>query len=630
MREQGSSGRHRLAFGPARLLLIALTGWALAMMLPALARVVVPFASFGLSANNDGVIIDIVSPFDTAEESPAAKAGLVPGDRLDLHAMRCAPPTSRACAGLIAVLGGLGGMQYTLPGREIELSLLSGAGGAPRTVALHAALSPLDGLERLVLLSNTVVGILFVATAFWLVWTRPSRMTWGFFLYAMWFNPGQTYAYYAILQSWPVAVLVQEAAEALAQGAAYAGLFAFALRFPGEAADPRWRRAEQAVPWIGVLLALPMLLSAGNLFGVPTERITEAGLLSGYLVIAAVLLVLLRRKRQLPPQDEQRMRWAIAGCAIGIPAFIAAEICQSSGLLQDLWGATASQAAVGLLYLLNGVLAYFVGTAVWRRRVVSVAIPLRHGTITTALMLLLGIPVVYLHERVAAYHETLHLPEWIWPLLVAPVVLFLFQHLHEIAVELVDHAFNRRFHRAQHRLGHAGQAMAKADGFAEVDRLLVAEPVHGLRLSSAAMFRWSDGALRRVEPAPGWEDAKLSELRSGDDALVLQSLTLGRPVRLRRGAWRRAGLPADDRAPCLAVPVCGGAREGVGVALFGPHQSGNDITADERDMLHALAKNAALAYDRVETELLRQQIRDLQAQLATLGHAPAAEAGGRR
>ncbi|MDQ2802352.1 MAG: hypothetical protein M3Y41_06600 [Pseudomonadota bacterium] len=38
-----------------------------------------------------------------------------------------------------------------------------------------------------------------VATAFRLVWMRPSRMTWRFFLYAAGFNPGQSYVYYALL-----------------------------------------------------------------------------------------------------------------------------------------------------------------------------------------------------------------------------------------------------------------------------------------------------------------------------------------------------------------------------------------------------------------------------------------------
>ena len=46
-----------------------------------------------------------------------------------------------------------------------------------------------------------IAGIAVVIAAAWLVWSRPSAMSWGFFLYVNWFNPGQEYAFYAILQS---------------------------------------------------------------------------------------------------------------------------------------------------------------------------------------------------------------------------------------------------------------------------------------------------------------------------------------------------------------------------------------------------------------------------------------------
>ncbi|HLW17921.1 MAG TPA: hypothetical protein VKV69_11250, partial [Actinomycetota bacterium] len=295
-RAERSSGQSHPRLGQGRLLLLALTVWALAMILPSFYRVVEPLAAFGLSVDNDGVVLDVIAPFQTASQSPAATAGFAPGDRIDLHRMHCYAPRSRACADLVTVLGGLGGLQYTWPNREIELAMLSARGEPPRTVHLRAELAPLGWPVRLVLLANTLAGILFVTTAVWLVWTRPGRITWGFFLYAIWFNPGQTYAYYALLQSWPVALLAQEFAEAPAQGAAYAGLLAFALRFPSEATDRPWHRAERVLPWIGSILALLIVLSSANKFGFPTERITETTYLGGYVVIALVLVVLIRRR----------------------------------------------------------------------------------------------------------------------------------------------------------------------------------------------------------------------------------------------------------------------------------------------------------------------------------------------
>jgi hypothetical protein len=604
--------------GLPRIVLLVLTAWALAMVLPSFYQVAWPLASFGFSADNNGVIVDVTSPFAAVGSSPAARAGLSVGDRIDLARMTCRTPASRVCADLVTVLGGSGGLQYVLPGREIDLPVRPAQGGAPRTVHLQAALAPLSYPGRIALLANTIASILFVLAAFRLVWSRPGAMVWGFFLYAIWFNPGQTYAYYAVLQSWPIALLLEQLAEGLAVGAAYAGLLVFALRFPGGAPDRRWYGWERAVPWIGAALAALTLLGGANLFGLPTETAAAAAYLAGYGVNALVLALLLARRRHLHPRDEQRMRWVIAGCAIGLPSFIFASICEATGLLQNIWGSVPSQTVVELLFLVQGVLGYFVWTAVRRQRVINVAIPLRHGTITAALTLALAVPVVFLHERLADYQEALHLPEWIWPLVVAPIMLVVLQRLHEIAVDLIDHAFNRAYHQARQRLARAGGAMQEANSFATIDRLLTEEPVRGLRLSSAAVFRNTESVLRRMEPAIGWGEAVLRELQPGLDAPVLECLARGEPVRLPPGRWQRPGLPPEDQAPCLAVPVCGGAREGIAVALYGPHETGSDITPDECDMLRELAAYAGRGYDRVETEALRGEVRALRAQLAML------------
>jgi hypothetical protein len=584
---------------------------------PSFYQVAAPLASFGLSADNNGRIFDTVSPFANADESPAAAAGLLHGDRLDLGRMRCTNPLSPNCVSLVAVLGGLGGLQYVRPGSRITLSVVPRHGGPTHTVRLAASLAPLSVAARLVLLADTVVGVLFIAVAFHLVWTRPGRMTWGFFLYAIWFNPGQDYAFYALIQPWPLAVLAEQFVEALAQGAAYAGLLAFALRFPTGVPEPAGRRLEPTLPWLGAAITACTLFAGANLFGLPTGHIAKAVFLFGFLLDAAVIAVLVLRLRRLPPQDEQRMRWAIAGCAIGLPAFIFAELCQSSGLPHDLFGVAPSQAVIGLLYLCHGVIAYFVGTAVRRRRVVSVTIPLRRGAILTALTLALGVPILNLHQRLAAvYGESVYLPEWFWAVVIGPIALLVLTRLHELSVDIAERAFNRRYHRIRLRLESAGEGMGQAKDFATIDRLLVEVPAEGMRLSSAAVFRWMDGALRRVEPAIGWPVDGLAVLDHKQDARLLANLPQGTPLRLARGGWQRPGLPGDDQAPCLAVPVCGGATEGKAIALFGPHLTGSDITADERELLRIFAGRAALAYDKVEIDTLRREVSALSAALA--------------
>jgi hypothetical protein len=359
------------------------------------------------------------------------------------------------------------------------------------------------------------------------------------------------------------------------------------------------------------------LASYANLFGVPTEAVTRVSFLIGYALDALALLILFRRRRELQPVDEQRMRWVIWGCLIGIPAFITAELLQSSSLLHDHLGATPSSVVIGLLYLLHGALAYFVWEAVRRGRVVSVSIPLRHGTIIGLLTILLSVPVVYAHEMLLDYREELHLPEWTWVLIAAPALSLLITRLHEVSVDLVDHAFNFSYHATRERFAHGETAVLKADHAKDIDRLLVEIPVEALQLSSGAVFRQSEGRFIRAEGARGWDSGSATELEPVRDAVVLRCLHKGQAVRLERGAWSRPGVPTGLRAPCIAIPVRGASNENIAVILYGPHEFGTDLHSDERELLQGLASRAAAAYERLEMTHLRQTVALLRAELAT-------------
>src|ERR1700732_2679244 len=91
----------------SRVLLVAFTLWALAMIVPDLYRWDQPLGSFGFYANNDGLITDVQGPFPDEAASPAWQAGLRQGDRLDLGQMQCIPVHTLRCASALAALGGL-------------------------------------------------------------------------------------------------------------------------------------------------------------------------------------------------------------------------------------------------------------------------------------------------------------------------------------------------------------------------------------------------------------------------------------------------------------------------------------------------------------------------------------------
>jgi hypothetical protein len=600
--------RNPASFG-GRVALILLTFYALAMVGPDFLRVVHPLGSFGLAADGDGLIYDVQGPFVAVEDSPAWRAGLRPGDELDLAAMRCIPVDTNACASLLSLWAGV---NYVMPGREATLLIAATDARPARQVTLVAEQRPTNRLLEVVVILETIAGILVVLGAAWLVWTRPGAMTWGFFIYVIQFNPGQAFQFYAWLQLWPRALLVQDVVAVVMQAAAYAGLLLFALRAPVDRAEGRWRLIERALPALAMLFLAPTLAGLGTVFGFRVEIWMRSSFLIGFAVSACALAILLGRRRDLSPHDYQRIRWVIWGCLIGLPAYLLAQLAQETSLLHGLLGEGAlSDEVAGLLYLINGVQCLFVVEAVRRPTVINVWIPLRRATV---LGLLLSVPVLFLHKQIETIDEIIHMPDWAW-VLIASGLVYLIARAHEFTTELADRLFNRQFIRAERRLAEAVDAIRRADSLAEVERLLVEEPMRWLKLASAALFREQNGVFTRRASA-GWQAGHASTLAA--DEPLLAARFERRPYALNAaGALQgaEARLPSDLARPILAVPV-GNRRRCYALLLYSAHENGTDLDGPERRLLGSLARDAEMAYAQIESEALRKRVDVLEHQLA--------------
>jgi len=597
-----------------RVLLVALTFWALAMVVPDFYRLYQPLGSFGFYANNDGIITDTQGPFLEPNASPAFRAGLRVGDRLDLAEMRCIPIDTLRCASAMAALGGF---RLVANEQRAELVIAAAPGRAAREVHIVASQRPYDGWVLAVLLLDQLAAMLVVLAAAWLVWTRPGIMTWGFFLYVIWFNPGQSAQYYALLQLYsPIALLTQNIVGAIAQGVGSAGFIWFALRAPNDKTTLRWRPVELILPFIAIGLAGLLTLSYANLLGYPTEAVTRAGVLSGIVVAACAFLVLLVRQKELPPQDYQRLRWVIWGCLIGLPALVFADAGTTTTLLNNLWpGYSPAEQLWGLLYLVNGVLCLLVSEAIRRPYVVKVSIPLRRVTI---LGLLLSLPVLFLHESIdhirEAVGENVTLPAWAW-IAIAAAFVFLISKVHDSAAHYLDWLFNRSVVKAGERLG---DAVLKAENYGHVEAQIVQGVRSALGLTSASIFREQDRTFRRTSADQSWDNA--ARILDPRDPI------LGRarghwPYDVGEDAAARSDLPGGLMRPILAVPV-GDRLRCLGLALYGPHATGNALSHDERSMLAALADKAASVFMKVSDEQLRARITALETELMTIttGH----------
>jgi len=594
-----------------RALLVALTSWALAMIVPDFYRVYQPLGSFGFYANNDGIVTDIQGPFLAQTDSPAFQAGLRAGDRLDLEQMRCIPILTLRCASAMAALGGF---RLVANQRHAELVMAATPDRPAREVDIVAKQRPYNGWMLAVLLLDQLAAMLVILAAAWLVWTKPGIMTWGFFLYLIWFNPGQSAQYYALLQLYsPIAFLAQNLAGAIAQGVGLVGFIWFALRAPTDETTSRWRPVERSLPVVAVLLVLLLGLSYANLLGYPTEMVTRVGVASGLVVAVCGFVILLARQRELPPQDYQRLRWVIWGCVIGLPALVFADAGTTTTLLNFLWpNYSPPEQLWGLLYLINGVLCLLVTEALRKPYVVKVSIPLRRVTI---LGLLLSLPILFLHHGIdhvrEGISEKVTLPAWAW-IGIAAIILFLTSKLHDAAVHYLDWFFNRSVAKAGERLG---DAVLKSNSYGEIEAQLIHGVLNALGLASASVFRERDHIFQRTAADHSWDEAART-LDPSDP--LLKPAHAHRPYEVDSAAATRSHLPDGLKRPIIAIPV-GDRLRCLALALYGPHATGNALSHDERSMLAELADKAASAFMLLNDDQLRRRIATLESELATVG-----------
>jgi hypothetical protein len=587
----------------SRILVVVLALWGIAMIVPDLVRVAQPLGSFGFYANNDGLIYNVTGPFPDEASSPAWQEGVRVGDRLDLARLKCSFADLATCGNALALLGGL---QFVLPGHGATLDLAATEAAPARQVTLIAVQRPSNFFIRAVVVLDQIAGILVVLAAAWLVWTRPSAMSWGFFLYVNWFNPGQVFGFYAILQQWPALLLAQDAAACIAEAAGYAGLILFVLRVPNSNTEARWRPLERALPFLAAGFAIARLSTYGSVFGFPTEATTRAAILTGFLVDFCALAILMVRRRTQTPEDYQRVRWVMWGCLIGLPSFLIAELASETTIFDTAWGDfTPTEDIIGLLYLVNGILCLFVFEAVRRPRVVSVTIPLRRVTI---LGLTLSIPALFLHHEVERIQEHLSLPGWAWLMLGAGAV-FLISRMHDGTVHLADRYFNREVDEAERKLAEAIRGAGRAT---EIDRLLADEAYDALKLASAASFRRQGPVFLRDENGKGWDDGTTRTLKP--EAPMLAPVSDGKPFSLAEDEADGLDLPSGLSRPVLAVPAVNPIRC-FAVSLYGPHASGTDLDSNERAMLARLARDAAAMYAELESGELRRKVTMLEGEL---------------
>ncbi len=586
------------------MLLLALV-WALLVIVPDFYRLGGSLAQFGFSADNSGAIYEP----DTGE--------LQTGDRILLRPGACWSPLSDRCRDFLAVFGGMGGLSYVLPGTTITLPVVRGKSN-PIDVIVSAQTADLDPATQFFLGLDEIAGVIMILLAFTLVWEQPSRMTLGFFLYAMWFNPGQYFTFYAWLQQHPAWFLAQESLQGIAQGAGYAGFLIFALRFPHNRTEQELRWLEPLALGLGATLAILQLASFANAFGLYTEWITRCAIFGGYAVSLSTILVVGYRLPHLPPLEHQRMRWVLWGCLIGIPAFIFADSNEATSFWAEhvwnlsIWnGWSPDELVLESGYLLCGIVAICIWTAVRHPRVLNVT-PQLIAFGVTASFFVLGYRIEdMLRDLFPGFFKLIRVPPGGQFMASMGPLAVLSYMTHKATLE-TDYLFNRRFHRASAELALLGKKVRQANEIGEIDAALVNGPCEGLNLASAATFRRVDDRFQPVFRSQRWNAS-----RSGLDPRIFEQLM----ENLACGETEILRLPVPDdgqltdvTAPAAAVPVVF-ADELHAIVLYGAHANGADIDHLEAGLLEDFAARMALAYEKYFKKSVQDELRALRQQL---------------
>ncbi len=555
-------------------LLAALT---LALMLPDIAAPWLPWGSFGFDAARGGRITNVYPNL------PAARAGVRPGDRIDVSNARDQE------------LRSIGPFAMAWPGTTTVFRIRT-RDGTDHDIALTSVPWPRSTLDNITDVIEMLVELAFVAIPAWLVLTRPALLTWTFFIFAT-----NSYVWSAILYELlpaPLAILV--ASLSVISGIlAGLGFAAFALLFP------RLSPSRTQVRILSVLCAITVPMLAVDL-AEAWMRLTDYGgsialgsLASTLSTLFAVLLYLLGiaffiyNHARAPIQDRPRIRWVIAGFAVafgGSLVTFVGQVLPAISISPPVW-------AINLLSSLDVLVPISVAYAIVALRVVDVRFVLSralvYGSLTTAAVALLAV----LDFAVARQLEETKLG-LIVEIAGAVFVGLGMQRMHAWIDSLVDRFVFRSLHDAQRHFHTIGRAMIFARSTRAIDPLVCDEPVRALHLGGAAVYhRTEDGYARTFAAGSPFRDGF-----DHDHRVVLHLLAERTPI---------------ERDGELAVPFT--VRDGLlGFALFGAHVNGTAIDPNERELLEALCARAANAYDHVASEERAEENARLRGDLSIL------------
>jgi len=430
-----------------------------------------------------------------------------------------------------------------------------------------------------------------------LVLLRPSPITWGFFLFSLAAGGAPPNSVLAErLLPWLAATFWFRVYIVLFNVLPETGLALFAFTLARRPLG-LWRTAAiSVVAALGIVATLPYYVLNNN-YGWPQ--------LTAWCEVVAssiALLGLFDAYSHVTIRLRQRLHWITAGFVFWVVIDVIDALLWPA--YEPYWVHTTIDAAQVIFPL---VVAY----AIFRERVVDinfvVSRTVAYGLLTTVIVGIFALIDLFLSRTMEARFS---LPV---DIVVALILGFFFHGMRRRIDAAVDRVIFRKRHLAETRLAKAAKAVMHVDNASAIADYLTRLPAEVLELTGAALYMRRDERVFALERCTGWKHEPAAKLPTSDPLVAFISSDLG-CVRISEVPMREAPPDRHD-APVLAIPLVF-RRELAGFALYGAHEDGADLDADDEQALVPLVNNAAVTYDHIEAQALREEIlklRSLQA-----------------
>lgn len=530
--------------------------------------------------------IDVNTVGEVLAGSPAARAGIVPGDvvvPLDAeHALPVQQLFHRVAAG------------QPLPYAVIHH-------GQRRVVSIVPVPDRRFAPDSALIVAQLIRGFLIVLMGAVLVLLRPSIMTAAFFVLCLQFGElahptANMELVVAVPFFWKPLFLVLTC---IVTGAGPAVAAIFCMRFPTGEPLPSWRR------WERVMIALASFTVLDYFFALVTgATYTQLGTtlyriftVASWLSYAIATVAFLVRYRNASGEDRARLRWVAIGLGSFLLSYLLFWISQnvpSAPNELNTWSQFINVLPMTVLY------------AVVRHHVIDVRLA---GGRAIAYATLSAVPVGAF--SIIDWALSNQLQQTRFGVLVEVCVAIAFGFWVNSLQHRIDNVIESLFFRArriaEERLRSVGRRIVHITERAPLDETLVREPFESLGLTSSALFRSIGGTYIRVAQR-NWPDDELKEIDSNDD-LMLELVATRAPVILDKIGW--CGYVAGTQRPVLAYPILV-RQELVGLLLLGAKRDGEPFDALEQAALQNLVESAAMTYDHLEAIEQRYLADELQ------------------